>query len=261
MSSGSHPGTGSSDLALPQALRRIPRVLKPTLSLVIPHYNEEAGARAVASELLHALDASGLDYELILVDNGSRDLTGPIIDELCRSSPRVHKVRVEVNQGFGFGILQGLAATRGAYVGYLGGDGQIAPADVVRVARAALAGDCDLAKVHRIERQDGALRKIQSSVFNGLFRALFLARCHDVNGSPKIMRREVYQQIQPGSRDWFIDAEILLGCRKRRYRVVDVPVTFRPREKGSSHVRVSTALEFLLNLFLYRFRGGPPHAI
>jgi dolichol-phosphate mannosyltransferase len=228
----------------------------PKLSLVIPLYDEEAGARDVAVELHRALDAAAIDYELVLVDNGSRDRTGAIIDELSMVNPRIRKVRVEVNRGFGYGILQGLAAARGAWVGYLGGDGQIAPADVVRVVERAFQPDCDLAKVDRVERQDGAMRKIQSLVYNGLFRALYFVRYRDINGSPKVMRRDVYEAIAPESHDWFIDAEVMIGCRRCRFRVADVRVTFRPREKGSSHVRVSTALEFVVNMLAHRFRGG-----
>ncbi|MBI1850366.1 MAG: glycosyltransferase family 2 protein [Planctomycetes bacterium] len=231
----------------------------PKLSLVIPLYNEEAGARAVASALCAALDAAAIDYELVLVDNGSRDKTGAIIDELSRANARVRKVRVEVNQGFGYGILQGLASARGAWVGYLGGDGQIAPADVIAVVKRAFDPDCDLAKVNRIVRGDGPLRKLQSAVYNGLFRVLYFVRYRDINGSPKVMRREVYESIRPESRDWFLDAEIMIGCKERRFRVADVDVTFLQREKGSSHVRVSTVLEFLVNMFAFRFRGGIGH--
>src|SRR5258705_3631911 len=114
----------------------------PKLSLVIPLYDEEAGARAVAVGLYRALDAAAIDYELVLVDNGSRDRTGAIVDELSIENPRVRKVRVEVNRGFGYGILQGLAATRGAWVGYLGRGRQIAPHDRVRGVPPRVSPDC-----------------------------------------------------------------------------------------------------------------------
>ena len=80
------------------------------LSLVFPAYNEEAGLRDVVLCLMGALDEAGIVCELVLVDNGSRDGTERVIDALAQCDPRIRKVRVPVNQGYGWGILCGLRA-------------------------------------------------------------------------------------------------------------------------------------------------------
>lgn len=218
------------------------------LSLVVPLYNEEENVTPVATALLQALRGTGIPFELILVDNGSRDGTAPAIDALRESCPEVRKVTVEVNQGFGWGVLQGLAAAKGDLVGYMGGDGQIDPSDVVRVVRRLERGDVPLAKVRRVRRQDGFLRLLVTLAANLLFRLLFGLRTTDVNGTPKIMRRALYQELDLRSRDWFVDAEVMIKCRRRRVPLAEVDVTFLPRERGTSNVRLSTLAEFLGNI-------------
>src|SRR5205809_716913 len=118
--------------------------MAPLLSLVIPLYNEEANVKNVATALLKAFHTAEEPLELVLVDNGSHDATGTSIDALGMEFPAVRKVRVEQNQGYGWGVICGLSECRGTHVGFMGGDGQIEPADVLRVWRKLIAEDLDL---------------------------------------------------------------------------------------------------------------------
>lgn len=219
------------------------------LSLVIPLYNEEENARPVISELVPVLREAALPFELILVDNGSRDRTGPLLAELAGQFPEIRVVTVPVNQGYGWGVLQGLGAARGAVLGFMGGDGQTEPQDVVRVYRALERGDVALAKACRIRRQDGLQRRLITRIANLLFRLVFGLRTRDVNGTPKLLRRELYERLNPRSKDWFLDAELMIGCARAGLPYREVPATFRPRARGASNVRAATLLEFLKNMF------------
>ncbi len=80
----------------------------PDLSLVMPAFNEEEIVAATVSELLEAFERAGHRLEIVAVDNGSSDRTGAILRELSSRDPRVVPLRVEVNQGYGFGVLAGL---------------------------------------------------------------------------------------------------------------------------------------------------------
>ena len=151
------------------------------------------------------------------------------------------------------GFVAGLRAPRGEYVAYMCPDGQIAPDDAVRTMR--LAQECGprhLVKVRRMKRGDGRLRKFVSRVYNFLFWLLFGAATADVNGTPKVLHRDDLASVDPRSKDWFIDAEIVIESVRGGIRIVEVPVDFLPRAEGKSHVRFSTTLEFLKNLLLHR---------
>jgi len=229
----------------------------PTFSMVMPCYNEQETLPRTIPPLLDAFERSGIDFELVLVDNGSVDRTGEIIDGFTDAHP-VRKAVVEHNQGYGFGILTGLDAARGDFVGYMCPDGQIWPEDAVAIVREMdHAGNGHLVKVRRTLRGDGLLRSIVSRVYNLLFLVLFGSITADANGTPKILHRSDLERVDPRSKDWFIDAEIMIEAHRRGLRVLEIEVPFLPREQGASHVRASTAWEFLRNMVRHRLGRRP----
>ncbi len=224
----------------------------PEFSLAIPLYNEERNTRAVVGELVQVLSNAGIDYELVLVDNGSKDHTGGIIDTLAAANPRLRPVHVPENRGYGWGIRRGLDACRGRYLGYSWGDNQIRAEDVLAVYLALREQGNDMAKATRIVREDGWRRAIITHVYNFLLPLLFPVGVKDINGCPKIFTREAYQTLHLISKDWFLDPEIMIKAHRQKLSVVEVPVTFHEREQGKSNVKWATILEFLKNIARYR---------
>lgn len=236
------------------------------LSLVMPCYDEEDVVECTCTDLLAAFSAAGRRLELIAVDNGSRDRTGAILAALAERDPRLVVARVEENQGYGNGILAGLALAHAPWVGLLCADGQVAAEDVAKLfALADPEAGPRLLKVRRRFRRDGIRRKIVSVLYNGLMIVLFPGiGSIDVNGNPKILPREALERMNLVSKDWFLDAEILIKARSLLLPVVEVDVVGYAREGGQSNVRASTCLEFVRHLFAYRFLGrgktGPDRA-
>ncbi len=228
----------------------------PELSLAIPLYNEEANVASVVTELVRALENQNIDYELVLVNNGSEDATGAIIERMAQENPRLVPVHIPVNQGYGWGIITGLRHCRGRYLGYAWGDNQIRAEDVVRIFLRLREGNVDLVKSLRVKRHDGLQRLIITKVYNTVFPFFFPVHSADVNGCPKIFTREAYEAIRPQSKDWFLDAEIMIKAHRLGLRVEEVPVIFYPRASGKSKVRWKTVLEFALNMFRYKIKGG-----
>ena len=223
-------------------------------SLVLPMYNEELNVEPVVEALLQALRGAGALFELLVVDNGSRDSTREKILGLAERHPEVRLVIVPVNEGYGWGVRAGFEAARGAAVGWMPGDGQIAPADVVRCWARFAPGDVDMAKAERISRGDGWKRWLVSRVWNVTFRLLFAQAAEDVNGTPKIFWRRHLTWLNLRQKDWFIDAELMLKLRGRGARIAQVPIEFHARLEGRSNVRLRTVLEFYCNLALYSMR-------
>ena len=98
--------------------------------------------------------------------------------------------------------------------------------------------------------------RVLSSTYNFLFLVAFNVKTMDVNGSPKILRRECLTKIGPVSKDWFIDAEIMIKAKHLKLKVGEVAVEFLHREQGRSHVEFTTILEFAKNMFNYKLGRG-----
>ena len=223
------------------------------ISIVIPFYNEEECFQDMLGPLVHALES--IDYELILVDNGSRDATGDLIDKAIVANHRLKKVRIENNQGYGWGIINGLKMSKGEYIGFMCGDGQISAKDVVKTLLELRDSSCDMVKVHRVKRKDGWVRIFTTRIFNAIVPFLFGLKSRDLNGTPKIFSRKVFGYVDLESKDWFIDVELMIKSEFLGLDIREVPVAFEARKQGTSHVSILKAvLEFIKNV--YRFKTG-----
>jgi len=227
--------------------------MKPEFSLVIPFYNEEENAERVCLEIVNEFDSRELDYELIAVNNGCADRTPGILRRLSEKHSRIKVVDVEKNQGYGFGVIQGFQHARGGYVGYSTGDGQISASDVFGVFSRMKEQGLDYAQGKRV-RKDTFLRRLNTKVFNFVFHACFPANVYDIGSNPKIMKRGIFERISPVSKDWFIDGEIILKSYLLKGRMDEFPVAFRKREKGRSHIKLSSVFEMLKNIARWKLR-------
>lgn len=223
--------------------------------MVIPCYNEEKNIGKEATELVNELTSSNIDFELILVDNGSYDDTARILNDLAKRCPQIKVVTVKKNEGYGWGIINGLKNCNGSYVGFLCADGQISPKDVIKVFKKLKSEDLDLCKVRRIKRYDGLYRLFLSKSYNFLFKFFFPVPTNDVNGTPKIMKYNCYNKLNISSKDWFIDTEIMIKAKIFGFKIGEVPVEFKKREKGKSNIKFTIVFEFIRNLIRYKLRG------
>jgi len=226
--------------------------LKDRISLVLLFYNEEENVTWVVEDLRRVLDQAGFEFNLILVDNGSQDRTPDLIQNLVDNDSRLKKVMVKENLGFGWGVISGLAAARSPWVGYMGGDGQVDPEDVVKLLNLRQSG-YDLIKVRRTLRQDGFIRAWISNVYVMMTCILFGIPFYDVNATPRIFRRIWLEKFQLSSRDWFLDAELLVKSELLGLKLKEVSIIFQKREGGSSNVNLGTIFEFLKNIAKFRF--------
>lgn len=241
------PGTSRAErVALPK---------RPALSLAVPCYNEAGGIRRTVEQLLQAFAANDVDIELVLVDNGSSDETGEVINAMIRDGLPVVKETVAHNVGYGKGALCGLAACRGDIIGVVPADLQVGAHDVVRLYDVlANATTARLAKVRRRFRMDGAKRKIVSFIFNIVVNVMFFGvGSIDVNGSPKMFPRKYLRRMRLRSTDWFLDTEILLKAKLLGLPVFEMNVLAQAREDGESNVHAAAIGEFITNICKWRF--------
>ena len=229
----------------------------PDFSLVMPSYNEEASLKKTVPSLVECFMRERVDLQLVLVDNGSTDQTGKIIDGLIAEGLPITKLRLEVNQGYGNGIIRGFEHCRAPLVGFLHADGQVSAEDVLTIYRLMVGAEGRvLVKARRKFRRESWRRKIVSVWYNSIMLVLFgWVGSMDINASPKILSRKHLNAMQLVSRDWFLDPEIMIKAKYLNLRVAEVDVEGHPRLGGVSNVRLGTCLEFIKNILFYRIGG------
>jgi len=228
---------------------------EPEISFIMPCYNEEEVIEYTIPRFVKAFRDAGYRLELVACDNGSSDRTGEILARFAARGLPIVINRVEVNEGYGHGVLMSIPRCSAQWIGIIPADGQVDAEDVVRVYESVMHSDGRvLAKVHRRFRLDGPVRSLISAAYNLFMLALWpRLGSFDVNGSPKLLHKSAFEIMQLESKDWLLDAEMMIKAQHMGLRVIEMNVFARMREHGSSHVATSTALEFIKRLLAFRF--------
>jgi glycosyltransferase involved in cell wall biosynthesis len=212
----------------------------PSISLLIPAYNEQATIEAVVGQALDVLRQCAPDHEVIVLDDASRDRTWEILQSLSAREPAVRIVRHETNQGIAatFEELYRLAAKD--YVFLVSGDGQFPPEVLLRCV--PLLERYDIVVCRRTYKDYTPYRHLVSFLFRWLPRVMFGVDVIDPGGV-KVMRREIYSRVPVISKGVFVEAERLIGAVKAGYRLTAVDMIQMPRQGGESRgAKISTVV-------------------
>jgi glycosyltransferase involved in cell wall biosynthesis len=203
------------------------------LSYFFPAHNEAENLEPLVAEALAALPSLADTFEIVIVDDGSRDATPETADRLAAAHPDlVRAVHHERNLGYGAALRSGLRAARYELVAFTDGDRQFRVADLGRLL-AALAPDVDVVVGYRIHRADPIVRTVYARLYRLANRIFFGLRVRDVDCACTLFRREALEGVRVESGGAFFSAELLgkLGASGRRIAEVGVP--HYPRTAGS----------------------------
>ena len=212
-----------------------------SLSVVMALYNE----RAHLPEALPALEAflrqREIDYELVIVESGSTDGSGELLDQLAAGNSRMTVIHEGARRGFGSGLRLGLQRARKPAVMYVDVDLCLSTLSLVPPALAMLE-EFDVVIGQRIGPRESATRRIGSAVYNRVLgTALGLGGVRDINCSFKMFRRAALERFDLQANGWFIDAEILSEAKRQGCRIGMVAVPYRFRTAGASTVHLGYA--------------------
>ncbi len=225
----------------------------PEISITMPIYNEGKTILKTVDDLVIELQKNKIDYEIIIVNNGSKDNTDKYIKQLIKKNRRLKRVYVKINQGYGWGIINGLRTAKGKFIGYIDGDGQIRPEDVISCLNYLRKHPkVELCKGQRKEKHGTIQRKIVSHIFDIIFTSLFFKYIKDINAKPKVMKKETYELLNLKSKEWFIDSEILIKCIKNKVKIGSVEVKVLNRYEGKSNVKTRIIFDFIIDIIKYR---------
>jgi len=202
------------------------------LSVFLPAHNEEGNIERVVGGFTAELPAVANSYEIIVVDDGSRDRTGEIADRMAAADARIRVVHHPVNLGYGGAVISGIKAATKPYVLLCDGDGQFDPADIRRFAERIK--DYDVVVGRRTRRADHLMRRINGKVWTVFMRMLFGLNVTDIDCGFKLFRRERVDGIELHSRGAMITTELLANLAGRGARICEVEVTHLPRVAGES---------------------------
>jgi glycosyltransferase involved in cell wall biosynthesis len=231
------------------------KIKQPILSVVVLCYKSEGLAQTFYTKLAHALDQVEPNFEAILVANYNTksDTTPEVVTQIAKKDKRVIPVIKKKKGMMGWDLRSGLQKARGEYVAFIDGDDQFKPELITKVYKKMLSGDYDLAKTHRLRRDDGLFRAIISFGFNLGFRILFGDNgFHDVNSKPKVMKRSLLQKMNLVDNGWFIDAEIMLEAKRLNAKLGEVGVRFHKNKYRDSFVGYDAIVEMASKLIKYR---------
>ena len=204
---------------------------QPRLSLVFPIFDEAPNIEPLLCAARDIAQRLTPDFEIILVDDGSRDRSAEIIERICEADPRVQLLRHECNTGYGAALRSGLRFAKGELIFFSDADLQFDLSELDGLV--AHADDFDIVAGYRAQRSDPWPRRLLANTWGAIVRVMFGLKVKDIDCAFKLFRREVIEAIEIESIGAFVNTEILVRARALHYRVYQVPVSHRRRKHGN----------------------------
>ncbi len=225
-----------------------------SITVAMPAYNEAENIKAMVQDVIQVMDPLADDYEIIVVDDGSRDGTGKVVQSLEQRYPQVRLVQHEVNQGYGAAVFSGLTSASKELVFFTDSDRQFDLHEIEKLL--AHIDEYDLVIGYRAPRRDPFMRLVNAWGWKTLINLLFGYTARDVDCAFKLMRRQVIERIKDevASRGATFSAEFLVRAKRAGFRIREVPISgHRPRVAGSpTGARSDVIIRAFKELFRFR---------
>lgn len=219
----------------------------------MPAYNEEPNIAPQVLDVIETLRPITDDFEVIVVNDGSRDRTGEIVQELAAEYPQVRLVQHPKNQGYGAALYSGFTNASKELVFLTDSDRQFDLNDIHKLL--PLIDKADIVAGYRAPRRDPPIRILNGWGWNALVVLLFGYVARDVDCAFKLFKRDILQRITLITRGATFSAEFLVRAQRAGYRIIEVPVTHRPRRAGSpTGARPDVILRAFKELFRLRWQ-------
>jgi len=227
--------------------------MSETISVIIPVYNERENLETLVSSLTGALEATGGDYELVFVDDGSRDGSGDYLASLARDRPRLKLVQLRRNFGQTAAMAAGFDYATGAIVVAIDADNQNDPSDIPAILSKLQEG-YDVVSCWRKDRKDPWItRRMPSAVANLLVSVISGVHLHDYGCTLKGYRRELFDHFRLYGE---MHRLIPIHATWVGARVAEIPVKHHPRTRGASQYGLSRTFKLLLDLITVKLIGS-----
>jgi len=219
------------------------------VSIVMPAYNEENNIEKTVVKCSNVLNSTKLSTEIIVVEDGSKDRTKEILENLKKSIPNLIVVIHEKNMGYGRAVSDGIKAATGKYLMTLDSDGQFDigqfPIFLEKIKEGA-----GIVTGYRIKKKDTFLKVLANTVLNNLVKYSFKINVKDINCSFRLYEKSLFDKISMEASHFILPTEILLKANALSYKISEVGVNHAYREGGKSSIKLlKNTLEILSFLF------------
>jgi len=226
-----------------------------SLSIVLPAYNEAENVAAAVHAVSEAAQTLGRDYEILVVNDGSKDNTGQIVRDLEPRVPGLRLVEHYPNRGYGGALKAGFEAATKDLIAYVPADNQFVFREIDGLLEKLKTENADIVCGYRHNRQDPLIRRLNALGWNTVVRLLFGYLCRDIDCGFKLFRREVLGCVYIESNGAMIDTEFLAGAKARGIRIEEVAVTHLPRTAGEpTGANLAVIVKAFRDLLRFRFR-------
>jgi glycosyltransferase involved in cell wall biosynthesis len=205
----------------------------PSISAFFPAYNDGGTIPSMVISALRTLPTVTDDYEVIVINDGSKDYTAEMLQELEKIYPQVRIIHHPVNKGYGAALRSGFATARKAWIFYTDGDAQYDPRELIQLVQAVQA-DTDIVNGYKISRQDPLHRLIIGRLYHHIVRLLFGFRLRDVDCDFRLIKRKIFDEIHLQSTSGTICLEMVKKFQDAGCKFEEVPVHHFHRAYGKS---------------------------
>lgn len=229
---------------------------KYSISAFFPVYNDWGTIPSMVLLVNSVLEKVATDYEIILVDDGSKQLTRQVLDELSKKIKKLRIITHKNNRGYGGALKSGFYNARYELVFYTDGDAQYNPLELPLLLE-KLEDDVDIVNGYKISRSDPVYRKVLGKIYHHVTKMMFGFKIRDVDCDFRLIRRKVFDDLQLEYNSGVICVEMIARMTRRGYRFVEVPVHHYYRVSGKSEFfnfkRLFRVMKNLLKLW-YKIR-------
>jgi glycosyltransferase involved in cell wall biosynthesis len=203
-----------------------------SLSVVIPAHNEEETVESVVEEVLTVVQHLGIDYEIILVNDGSTDRTGEIGRALAQRIPNFRLIEHSTCHHYGGSLKAGFTASTKELIAFFPADKQFVFNEIEGLLKKLTLAD--IVSGYRAYRKDNLIRRFNGFGWNTVVWLLFGYLCRDIDCGFKLFRREILDHVKLVTDGAPIDTELLAGAKVRGYRIAEIEVTHLSRISGKA---------------------------
>lgn len=222
------------------------------ISVFFPTYNEEGNILRVVDNVKNTLEQVAGKWEIIIVNDGSKDGTLKIVNEIAKDDKRVRVINHESNMGYGASLKTGFYNSKYDWVCFIDSDGQFDFSEITLFIDKQKETNADLVIGYYKKRRVSLSKRITSKLWEYLVFAMFGLKVHDIDCGFKLISKRVIEAIPTleSERGAFISSELLIKAKKGGFKIVEIPVTHYPRLRGEGTGRnLNVIIKSFMDLF------------
>lgn len=222
------------------------------LTAFFPAYNEEAHIATTVETAKKILPKVATNWEIIIVNDGSKDKTGTIIDKIAKNDKRIRAIHHEVNRGYGAALKTGMYNAKYKWIVFTDGDGQFDFSEIYQFIKTQKETGVDMVIGYYKKRQVPLYRKLNTFGWQTVVYFLFGLKVRDIDCAFKLFKKEVVDTIDPleSERGAFISSEFLIKAKKAGFSMKEIGITHYPRKAGSgTGANIDVIIKSFMDLF------------